>query len=288
MKNKWIKIGLKTIGIAIVVLILIASFFIYRFTKPKTDQAIIDKFVNSEIQPTLDYIYYNDKKVRLIKMQKEIDTSLITLILVHGSPGSSMDFKRYLKNIELNKRANLIAYDRIGYGNNNVGEVLNSVEKEVDVLHKIIDDLDSEKIVLVGYSYGGTIVMASQKKYKKKIILAAAVRGDLEPIFWLLNIYKWEFTRPLIPKIIQAAAQEKLKHVIELPNYENQWNISESNVLSIHGTLDRIVPFQNSLFLERILDKDKFKLLPIEEGNHALIWNQFDLINSELLKSLDD
>lgn len=288
MKNKWIKIGLKTIGIAIVVLILIASFFIYRFTKPKTDQAIIDKFVNSEIQPTLDYIYYKDKKVRLIKMQKEIDTSLITLILVHGSPGSSMDFKRYLKNIELNKRANLIAYDRIGYGNNNVGEVLNSVEKEVDVLHKIIGDLDSEKIVLVGYSYGGTIVMASQKKYKKKIILAAAVRGDLEPIFWLLNIYKWEFTRPLIPKIIQAAAQEKLKHVMELPNYENQWNISESNVLSIHGTLDRIVPFQNSLFLERILDKDKFKLLPIEEGNHALIWNQFDLINSELLKSLDD
>jgi pimeloyl-ACP methyl ester carboxylesterase len=288
MKKKWIKLGLKIIGIAIIVLILIASFFIYRFTTPKTDQAIIDKFVNTDLQPTLDYVYYNNKKVRLIKMQKEIDTSLTTLILVHGSPGSLMDFKRYLKNIELNKRANIIAYDRIGYGNNNIGEVLNSVEKEVDVLHKIIEDLDSEKIVLVGYSYGGTIVMASPKKYKKKIILAAAVRGDLEPIFWLLNVYKWDFTRPLIPKTIQAAAQEKLKHVIELPNYENQWNISDSNVLSIHGTTDRIVPFQNSLFLERILDKDKFKLLPIEEGNHALIWNQFDLINSELLKSLDD
>ncbi len=288
MQRKWLRKGLKIIGIAVVVLILVISFLVYRFTKPQTDQQIIDKFENDTFQPTIDHFYYNDKEVRVIKMQKEIDTSLTTLVFVHGSPGSSMDFKRYLKDTALNKRANLIAYDRIGYGNNNRGKVLNSVEKEVEVLDHVINGINSEKIILVGYSYGGTIVMASPKKYKKKIALAAAVRGDLEPMFWILNFYKWKITRPLIPKVFQAAAQEKLKHVTELPTLENQWNISESKVLSIHGTADRIVPFKNSVFLEKIMDKDKFKLLPIEEGNHGLVWNKFDLIDKEILKSLDN
>jgi len=288
MKKKWIRIVLKVIGFGLLFFVLVISFLLYRFTKPISDQAIIEKFEDSSIQPIIDSFYYKDKKVRLVKMQKEIDSDLPTIVFVHGSPGSSMDFKKYLKNAELNKKANLIAYDRIGYGNTSIGEVLNSVEQEVEVLHLLIDELDSEKVILVGYSYGGTVIMADSKNYKKKIALAASVRGDLEPMFWLLNIYKWCTTRPLVPKILQAAASEKYRHLTELAAIENQWNISESNVLSIHGTSDRIVPFQNSLFLKKIMDKGKFELLPIEEGNHALVWNQFDLINKEILKSLSN
>jgi uncharacterized protein len=288
MLKNWFKKGLKIFGIALVVLILAVTFLILRFTRPQSDQQIVDEFENDTVQPTIDHFNYSDKEVRVIKMQKKIDTSLTTIVFVHGSPGSSMDFKRYLKDTALNKRANLIAYDRIGYGNHNRGEVLNSVEKELEVLNQVMNGINSEKIILVGYSYGGTIVMASPKKYKKKISLAASVRGDLEPMFWILNIYKWKFTRPLVPIVFQAAAREKLKHITELPNLENQWNISESKVLSIHGTSDKIVPFENSVFLEKIMDRDKFKLLPIEGGNHTLVWNKFNLIDKEILKSLDD
>lgn len=288
MKKRWIKIVLKVIGYGLIVLVLIISFLLYRFTKPISDQAIIEKFEDSSNQPIIDSFYYKDKKVRLIKMQKKIDNDLPTIVFVHGSPGSSMDFKKYLKNAELNKKANLIAYDRIGYSNTNIGEVLNSIKEEVEVLHFLINKIDPKKVILVGYSYGGTVIMADSKNYKKKIALAAAVRGDLEPMFWLLNIYKWCTTRPLVPKILQAAASEKYRHINELVTIENHWNISESKVLSIHGTSDRIVPFQNSLFLKKIMDKGKFELLTIEDGNHALVWNQFDLINKEILKSLSN
>jgi pimeloyl-ACP methyl ester carboxylesterase len=267
---------------------LVISVLVYRFTKPNTDLQIIEKFEDESFQPVINYIIYKDKKVRVISMQKELDSTLPVLLFVHGSPGSSMDFNRYLKNEELNNRANLITYDRLGYGNMNTGEVLNSVGEEVEVLHQIIDKIDSENIILIGYSYGGTIILASQKKYKKKIALAAAVRGDLEPMFWALNLYKWNLTRPLIPKVLQAASEEKLRHVTELKKYENQWNISESKVLSIHGKLDKIVPFQNSMFLKNIFDKDKFTLLPIENGNHSLIWTDFELINQQILNSLKD
>jgi pimeloyl-ACP methyl ester carboxylesterase len=288
MKKGWIKKTIKISGFIFIALILVISVLVYRFTKPNTDLQIIEKFEDESFQPVINYIIYKDKKVRVISMQKELDSTLPVLLFVHGSPGSSMDFNRYLKNEELNNRANLITYDRLGYGNMNTGEVLNSVGEEVEVLHQIIDKIDSENIILIGYSYGGTIILASQKKYKKKIALAAAVRGDLEPMFWALNLYKWNLTRPLIPKVLQAASEEKLRHVTELKKYENQWNISESKVLSIHGKLDKIVPFQNSMFLKNIFDKDKFTLLPIENGNHSLIWTDFELINQQILNSLKD
>ncbi len=288
MKKGWIKKTVKISGFIFIALILVISVLVYRFTKPNTDLQIIEKFEDESFQPVINYIIYKDKKVRVISMQKELDSTLPVLLFVHGSPGSSMDFNRYLKNEELNNRANLITYDRLGYGNMNTGEVLNSVGEEVEVLHQIIDKIDSENIILIGYSYGGTIILASQKKYKKKIALAAAVRGDLEPMFWALNLYKWNLTRPLIPKVLQAASEEKLRHVTELKKYENQWNISESKVLSIHGKLDKIVPFQNSMFLKNIFDKDKFTLLPIENGNHSLIWTDFELINQQILNSLKD
>jgi pimeloyl-ACP methyl ester carboxylesterase len=128
--------------------------------------------------------------------------------------------------------------------------------------------------------------MAAIENYKQKIALAPSVRGDLEPMFWVLKLYEWNATRTLIPEILQAASKEKLKHVTELPTLKKQWNISKSKVLVIHGTSDKIVPFENSLFLEKIMDKDKFSLISIKKGTHALVWTDFELIISEILKTL--
>lgn len=286
MKIRWLKKVLIFVGLGLLVIFIVLIVLFYQFAKPNTDEQIVKKLSNEIIQPVISFIDYDGKKVRIIKMQEVIDTTLPTLVFVHGSPGSSLDFKKYLVDVELNTKTNIIAYDRIGYGCENTGDVLNSITEEVHVLNKMLESINPNKIILIGYSYGGTVVMASQKKYKKKIVLAAAVKGDLEPMFWVLNLFKWETTRPLIPKIIQAAAKEKLKHVTELPNFENIWNTSETKVISIHGTTDMIVPFQNSLYLKTTLDTEKFDLISIENGSHALVWTEFNLIKNVILKAL--
>jgi pimeloyl-ACP methyl ester carboxylesterase len=73
-----------------------------------------------------------------------------------------------------------------------------------------------------------------------------------------------------------------------LPAYKDKWNLSPSRVLSIQGKKDRIVPFENSLFLERVLDKGKFNLIPLPEGNHSLIWTNFDVIKHELINTIEE
>ncbi len=286
MNQRLIRKTFKIIGWTLLVMITILVYLIYAFTSPSSDAEILEKFEGDSIKPIISYEVYKDKKVRVIAMQKDIDSLLPTLFFLHGSPGSSMDFRRYLVDPDLNSLANIISYDRIGYGPERTGEVLNTLQEEVDLLHQLLDGIDLSKVVLVGYSYGGTVVMASDLNYKKKIALAASVKGDLEPMFWAMNLYRWKLTRPLIPKVFRGASIEKLRHVTELGQYEKRWNVSKSKVLSIHGKEDFIVPFENSIYLQQLLGRTKFSLIPLEEGNHSLIWTNFDLIKIELIKSL--
>lgn len=286
MKSNRVKKIMKIIGASILVLLLLFSVGIYRFTQRKSDEKIVKTFQKKSSQVFIKHISFKNKDIRVLEMQKELDTTLPVLVFVHGSPGSALDFKKYLIDVDLNKKYNIISYDRIGYSDLKTGEILNSVHGEVDVLHEVLKNINPKKVVLVGYSYGGTIAVASTKNYKKKIILAGAVKAELEPIFWALNLYKWKATRPLVPKVLQAATQEKFKHLDELQEFEDIWNVSESSILSIHGKKDRVVPFENSLYLKEKIDKNKFTLLPIEKGNHALVWTNFELIKSEILKVL--
>ncbi len=268
------------------VLIGILVYVIYAFTSPSSEAEILEKFEDNPLKPIISYEVFKDREVRVVGMQKELDSLLPTIFFVHGSPGSSMDFQRYLKDSTLNSLANIISYDRIGYGPERTGEVLNTLEEEVDLLHQLIQGMDISRVVMVGYSYGGTVIMASNLNYMKKIALAASVKGDLEPMFWAMNLYRWKLTRPLIPKVFRGASIEKFRHITELGKFEKRWGLSPSQVLSIHGKEDFIVPFENSIFLQRLLGKAKFSLIPIEEGNHSLIWTNFDLIKMELIKSL--
>jgi len=288
MKKHWIRKVIKIIGWTLLVLIIVLSYLVYGFISPNTDSDIMEKFEGETYQPHISYENFKDHKVRVIHMQKEIDKKLPIIFLVHGSPGSSMDFQRYMKSEALNKAANIISYDRVGYGYFDTGEVLNSLEDELALMHQLLQGMDSKKVVLVGYSYGGTLIMASNKDYKKKIALAAAVRGDLEPMFWVINLYKWRLTRPMVPKVFKGATIEKLRHLTELKAYKNKWNISPSQVLSIHGKEDYIVPIENSIFLDSLFNGDKFSLITLEKGNHSLIWTNFKLIETELLKSVKE
>lgn len=288
MKRGRLKKIFKITGWTLLVILLVLMYLIYHFTSPKSDSQIRDEFKDEKVQPLIKHRLYKDRNVRMVHMQPTIDTLLPTLVFVHGSPGSSMDFQRYLKDSTLNHLSNIIAYDRIGYGPENTGEVLDSLEEEVKLLHELLEDIDLSKVVLIGYSYGGTVVMASALEFKKKIILAASVRGDLEPMFWAMKLYQWGLTRPLVPSVFKGATIEKLRHVSELPDYDQKWALSPSKVTSIHGRDDFIVPFENSLYLKELFQGEKFSLIPIEKGNHSLIWTNFDLIRAEIIKSLKE
>lgn len=281
--KKILKISCIVIGILFIGLLVTAHILL----RPASDEKIIEQLSKGIAQPYISKKEFKGFEYRLISMQKEIDTTLPTLVFVHGSPGSPLDYKRYFNDTLLNEKANLITYERVGYGQKNLGKIQGTLAFELAILHDVIKDVPEEEIVLAGYSYGGPIVLASNKNYKCKISMASAVVGEYEPMFAVLNFCKWKATRWLVPTALKAAADEKYAHLTDLPTYRNKWNLSPSKVVNIHGYKDVIVPYKNSKFLENTIDTDKFTMVTIKEGGHDLIWSNFYLIKSEILKTLD-
>lgn len=271
------------ITFSVILLIFIGLYIaFYQFTKPKPDETVMTELTTELVKPTITKERFKDFEYRKVTIQK--DTSLPTLIFVHGTIGSAIDFKSYLTDSLLLEKANMIAYDRIGYNYEDKHNVQESIAFESTMLDSIIGNRTD--VILVGYSYGGPIALATKKKVNHIVLLAPAVYSNVEPMPSMLNVYKWKLTRWLVPPVWKQASREKMSHKEDLRKFEKTWNQTKNKVLSIHGDIDWIVPYENSLFLERQFPKDQFTLITINDVSHELVWSKDTLIKQELLKLL--
>ena len=284
LSKKFLKI------VSVILLTLIIAFYILlvMFSAPKSNDEVIEEFAESIVQPTLTINSYKNFEYRVVGMQREIDSSKLNLVFIHGAIGSSLDFKKYMSDSLLHTKANMISYDRVGYNYEDKHLAQKTLQFEIEVLMDVVKDLDPNKTILVGYSYGGPIALAVKEKYRSIVLLAPAVYSEVEPMPWAINLYKWKATRWLFPNVWKSASEEKLSHVQELKKYESNWskNLS-STIVSIHGDEDGIVPYENSLFLEKQFPEEQFQLVTIPGAGHSLVWSEFDFIKSEFLKLLD-
>ena len=156
MRAKIIRI-IKILGIVFVLLFVILLVLFYRFSTPKSDDAIRKDFSESGDSVYIETRTFKNFTYRVIKTTDR-QSGKHTVVFVHGSIGSAMDFSRYLKDSALQSSANLIAYDRVGYGVHHTGEVQASIAFERKLLEDLLKDNKSGNTVLVGYSYGGPVV----------------------------------------------------------------------------------------------------------------------------------
>ena len=276
---------LKIIGLFFIITFVIIYYLFSTFTAPKSNKIIIEKFNNSIQKPIITQEIFNNYKYRKLTIQK--DTTLPTLVFVHGTIGSSTDFIKYMTDSLLLTKTNMISYDRVGYNFKDKNSVKESIAFERDMLKDIIKNLNPKKTILIGYSYGGPIALAVKQKINKTILVAPAVYSKVEPMPWAINLYKSNLTRWLIPDIWKEASKEKLSHREDLHSFENNWKSNSNKIISIHGTSDWIVPYENSAFLQNQFPKNQFNLITIKGAGHGLVWSNFKEIKQQLLKQLD-
>jgi len=267
-----------------ILLILLYCIF-YFFSTPKSDKAILEKFEDSNITPKVTHENFNELDFRKITIQK--NDSLPTIVFVHGAIGSLNDFNAYLTDSLIQAKANMIAFDRIGYSYKDEQLAQENISLERDVLQFIIKDLDKAKTIIVGYSFGGPIALSVKQKVKKIVLLAPALYGEFEVFPWVLNFYKWKATRWLVPKVWKEASKEKMSHQQDLKEHEEEWKNTPNTIVSIHGNEDWIVPYENSERLHKEINKNQFELITIQDAGHGLVWSNFNEIKKELLKILD-
>tara|TARA_R110001632_G_scaffold10559_13_gene39073 strand:+ start:2177 stop:3028 length:852 start_codon:yes stop_codon:yes gene_type:complete len=276
---------LKILGIISLVLLIGLYSLFYWATSPKSNEQVVETFSELGVVSEITNETYKDFTYRKVSISK--DTTLPTIVFVHGTIGSVLDFSGYMTDSLLLTKANMISYDRIGYNYKDQNDVQESIAFERDLLEDLVKDLHPEKTILAGYSYGGPIALASNKKYKKVILFAPAVYSKVEPMPWMLNLYKWKLTRWIVPPIWKQASKEKMSHREDLENFETLWKQNPNSIVSIHGNADWIVPYANSEYLQHQFPDHQFELITIKDAGHGLVWSQFKQIKLELLKHLD-
>ena len=112
------------------------------------------------------------------------------VVLIHGNPGSHQDYTLSLFE-RLTQSYYVVAFDRPGHGySERHDSVQTTVEVQAGIIHQALERLAIEKPVLVGHSWGGSLVLAAAVAYQKDlsgiVLLAPAAYPSVRVEWWSL------------------------------------------------------------------------------------------------------
>jgi len=255
----------------------------------QSDGAILKKFKKEHLNPIIFHKMVNGKKIRFIAASK-IDYNKPTLFFVHGAPGSATDFSKFLKDKELIKMANLISIDRLGYGYSDYGHAETSIQKQAETIYAIAKRFTQHKLILIGWSYGGPIIVKMAAEHPTKIshlvLLAPAISPKDEKYFKIAKLAEWSLTKWFVPKGFKVAEAEKMAHVKELTKMLGDWKKLQTPITYYHGDKDKLVPYANTYFIEKHVSDKLLKVITLKNANHFIPWKNFDVVKKELITLL--
>ncbi len=202
------------------------------------------------------------------------------LVLVHGLPGSAQDWVEMADALSA-QGYHVVYYDRIGYGlsaRRNKGAEFTMAKNGAE-LDALIKAMDLKNPALVGWSFGGGTVLASQSARNPEtpfIVLMAAVGPDMQvnnPKPAVGPVTEWLMRLPIIGAY-GAKASIRKRFGMSLPQ---RWVGVQRAMLLIPGTLESMKQEMHQLnpaSLEvsdirvpvLILHGDADKMVPYEVG----------------------
>jgi pimeloyl-ACP methyl ester carboxylesterase len=215
------------------------------------------------------------------------------LILVHGSPGSIDAMLSFMTDTSLLARADLIAYDRPGFGNSGFGSSVPSLSRQADILYALMDSLDYKQYWLMGHSYGAPVLLLAAIRHPQRVagicFVAGSISPELEPqsVSWR----KWidlPFVREILPISMRVSNEELMPLRQDLIMLEDDWDRIDMPVSIIHGTKDVLVPFENLAYAqEKLTNADTVFTKVFEKESHFILWTHEREIVEELVKLMD-
>lgn len=213
-------------------------------------------------------------------------------LLVHGSPGSKDACLDYLIDTTLLAHADVVTYDRPGFGHSGFGVSLASLTRQSEVLNGLMDSLGYAQYWLVGHSYGAAVIVQEAIRHPDKIgglcIVAGSVSPALEPraIGWR----KWldlPVFRRILPNPLRVSNEELIPLRMDLTLMEDDWSAITVPVCLVHGTDDALVPFGNLDWARHALVKaDTVYTRVFDQQSHFIFWTHEHEIAKACLEML--
>ena len=215
------------------------------------------------------------------------------VLFVHGTPGSWQGYASYLRNTQLASKAHLIAMDRPGFGRSAHEGWLPGFRDQASILMQMrVLNRSRLPIILVGHSLGGSIAYRMAVDFPDEIsgmvVISASVDPELGKARWYNRIADLSMISWILPNGLVKANIEIMPLRDELLALKPLLGGIKANVAVIHGKQDKLVDFGNLSFAEKFLDPTRLKSVPVPDMGHFVLWEQPDLVVSEILALLDE
>jgi pimeloyl-ACP methyl ester carboxylesterase len=206
------------------------------------------------------------------------------VIFVHGSPGSLSAFIDFLGDSSLLSKAQLISFDRPGFGYANFGNAEPSIQKQAELLKSVIaKNKNNRPVFLVGHSLGGPLIARVAMDYPDLvdglIMVAPSIDPALEPKEWFRAPLATPFLRWILPRSFRASNDEIYQLRPELENMLPLWSLIVSPTIVIQGKKDRLVPYQNADFAKAKMVNATVTLVMVDSMDHFVPWSNPELIH---------
>ena len=200
------------------------------------------------------------------------------LVFVHGSPGGAgvwaSQFKAPFPN------ANLFAYDRPGFGKSKPARTQPHLQEQVDALMTLLACVTTNRVLLVGHSYGSPIALLAALEHPDKIRGVLMIGGDVDPAqekpWWVQYIFGWRMTSWLLPHALRQCNREMLTIHADLIKMQKLLPNLAVPVVMLHGDRDPLVPVANVAWLEQQLASagktNFFSKIILPDVNHFIPW----------------
>ncbi|MFY0688454.1 MAG: alpha/beta hydrolase [Cyclobacteriaceae bacterium] len=275
-------------GVAIFAICVIVSARQVRFRLSDEDFVQLLEQTSNLNEIEVNYHTHNHVNIRYVSIENKANT---LLVFVHGSPSSSWFWTTFLKDNDLLANASMLAIDRPGYGYSNFGVPMISVKNQAEHIAPIIWKYRNkyDNIVLVGSSYGGTVVarllMDEHQLADGALFISSSFAPGEEKTYWISYPTQYEPLKWMMPTIVQVASSEKLNHKASLLEMGNLWNKIDVPLVFFHGTDDGLIYPSNLEFaLDRVDPKMVHEVIEVPERGHDLMFTEPDLIKTKLIE----
>lgn len=200
------------------------------------------------------------------------------LVFIHGTPGGAgvwaAQFNPPLSNV------NLFAYDRPGFGESKPVRAQPHLQQQVDALMTLLACTTTNRVLLVGHSYGSPIALLAALEHPEEIGGVLLIGGDVDPSEekpWTLQyIFGWRATSWLVPHALRQCNRELLTVRADLTQMQKCLPQLAVPVVMLHGDRDPQVPVENVGWLEQQLaavgKTNLFAKIILPGVNHFIPW----------------
>ena len=259
---KWILII--AFALVVILIIFVQSFDDYL----GTEKGI--RWMFSEVPHEQFEVKFTPSGIRYLSIG---DASKPALLMVHGAPGSVLDWLNFASHERIYKQYRLLLADRPAYGGTKLRKPEPSIERNAELMLEVIASEPDSSVTVLGHSYGAPIavIMGSIAPQKIKRIIASSGQydPDNEIVFGISHLIKYRIFRYLIPYMFWVSNEEKMAHSeackAVLPLYPSV----QPSVHLIHGNADGLVYYENSPYLQNLLTCEN-KLVTLEGFGHFL------------------